>query len=170
MVASAFLPVAIVDKKLVFLFGKEAYNDSSPGFSDFGGKVETKENIYEAGLREMAEETTGFFGNAKDIKKLVKANGGVYKIHHNDYHIHVFKMNYDPKLPYYYNNNHKFVYDKIDHSFLKRTMIFEKIEVQWMTIKEMKKRKQEFRKFYQEIVDKIIIEEPNIRAFLQTCC
>jgi 8-oxo-dGTP pyrophosphatase MutT (NUDIX family) len=165
MVASAFLPVALVNGQLLFLFGREAYNDSSPGFSDFGGGVEKSENIYEAGLREFAEETTGFFGNAKDLKKLVKSNGGIYKMQHNEYHIHIFRMAYDPNLPTYYNNNHKFVYDKLDHTFLQRTRIFEKIEIQWMTAKEMKRRRREFRQFYQEIVDKIIAEEPKIKAF-----
>lgn len=168
MVASAFLPVAFVDNKLFFLFGKEAYNDSSPGFSDFGGGVEKHENIYEAGLREMAEETTGFFGNAKDIKQMVKRNGGVYKMQHNDYHIHIFRIDYDPNLPHYYNHSHKFVYDRLDHKFLKRTMIFEKIEIQWMTTKEMKRRKKEFRTFYQEIVDKLVQEESRIKTFIES--
>jgi NUDIX domain len=166
MVASAFLPVALVQNELVFLFGKEAADDSAPGFSDFGGGVETNENIYEAGLREMAEETTGFFGNAKDIKKLVNQNGGVYKMQHNDYHIHIFKLDYDPKLPVYYNNSHKFVYDRLDHKYLKKTMIFEKIEIRWMTVPDMKKYKSKFRKFYQEIVTKIIQEESKIKHFL----
>jgi 8-oxo-dGTP pyrophosphatase MutT (NUDIX family) len=31
-----------------------------PGFSDFGGGVEPNEDIFDAGLREFAEETTGF--------------------------------------------------------------------------------------------------------------
>ena len=166
MVASAFLPVTIYKGKLLFLFGKEAHDDSAPGFSDFGGGVEANENIYEAGLREMAEETTGFFGNAKDIKKLVKQNGGVYKLNHNNYHVHIFNMSYDPLLPFYYNNNHKFIYEKLDHGYLKKTMIFEKIEIKWMTVSDMKKQKSKFRKFYQDIVVKIIEEEQKIKQFV----
>ena len=50
MVASAFLPVAIHKGKLIFLFGKEAHDDSAPGFSDFGGGVKEGEDIY---LREV---------------------------------------------------------------------------------------------------------------------
>jgi len=167
MVASAFLPVAFHQGKLYFLFGKEIDEDSSPGFSDFGGSVENNEDIYEAGLREMAEETTGFFGNAEDVRKMVDSRGGVYPLVHEKYHIHVFHTDYDPKLIEYYNRNHKYIYDHMDNEYLKKTKIFEKIEIQWMTISDMKKRRAEFRHFYRIIVDKIIRESGKILQFIQ---
>jgi len=167
MVASAFLPVAIVNNQLFFLFGREADDDSSPGFSDFGGGVEKSEDVYQAGLREMAEETTGFFGDASQIDRMVTRNGGSYHLQHNEYHIHIFRMDYDPMVTEYYNNNHRFIYDRLDHRYLRRTKIFEKIEIQWMTVPEMKRRRKEFRSFYQEIVDKIVKSLPDIRRFLQ---
>ena len=34
------LPVALHNNKLYFLFGKETFNLSSPGWSDFGGSTE----------------------------------------------------------------------------------------------------------------------------------
>ena len=151
---------------MFFLFGKEVDNDSSPGFSDFGGGVEPGEDIYKAGLREMAEETTGFLGNAQDIEKLVKKNGGVFPLKHNKYHIHIFRLDHDPKLVEYYNNNHKFVYDHMDHKYLRDTKIFEKIEIQWMSVEDMQNRRHEFRSFYQEIVDKIIANLPKIQQFI----
>lgn len=166
MVASAFLPVAWHQGKLFFLFGKELNEDSNPGFSDFGGGVENNEEIYEAGLREMAEETTGFFGNAEDVRKLVDSHGGVYPLVHEKYNIHIFHCDYDPKLIDYYNHSHKFIYDHMDREYLKKTKIFEKVEIQWMTISDMKKRRSEFREFYRVIVDKIINESTKIAQFI----
>ena len=167
MVASGFLPVAFYKNKLYFLFGKEAFFDRSPGFSDFGGGIEKNEtNIYNAGLREFAEETTGFFGGPEEINKMVKKNGGVYKLQFNDYHIHIFRLEYDDNLVNYYNNSHKFIYDRMNHKQLQKTCIFEKIEINWMTVSEMRNRRREFRHFYQEILDMIIGELPNIKEFI----
>ena len=167
MVASGFLPVSIRNNKLYFLFGKEAYNDDMPGYSDFAGGVEPNEtNLYKAGLREMAEETTGFFGGPKDLDKMIKKNGGVYKMKHDTYHIHIFRMDYDEKVCEYYNNNHKFIYDKLDHTYLKSTKIFEKIRIDWMTVEEMKSRRDEFRHFYKDILDGIIGDIHNIKTFI----
>ena len=111
MVASAFLPIALHKGQLFFLFGKEYPGDNAPGYSDFGGGVEPNEtSLYKAGLREFCEETTGFFGNAMQMDKLIKKTGGVYKVKHDTYHIHIFKMEYDDKVCEYYNNNHKFIF------------------------------------------------------------
>jgi hypothetical protein len=167
MVASAFLPVALFKGKLYFLFGKEAPGDSTPGFSDFGGGVEDHEDIYKAGLRELAEETTGFFGGPDALDHFIRKQGGVLPMVHDTYHIHIFRMDYDPKMTEYYNNNHAFVYERMNHRVLKKTMIFEKIEMKWMTIPEMKRRRHEFRSFYQVILDKIIRNAPAIRRFIR---
>ena len=167
MTASGVLPVAIYKNRLFFLFGKECSNDSAPGYSDFAGGVEPNEtNLYKAGLREMAEETTGFFGNERELDKMIKKNGGVYKLKHDTYHIHIFRMDYDEKVCEYYNNNHKFIYDKLDHTYLKSTKIFEKIRIDWMTVEEMKSRRGEFRGFFKEILDGIIGDIHNIRNFI----
>lgn len=166
MVASAFLPVALHKNQLFFLFGKEAANDSAPGFSDFGGGVKPNEDIYLAGLREMAEETTGFFGGPNDIGKMIQRNGGYYPLVEGSYHIHIFPMGYEPNVVDYFNRSHKFVYDHIDHRVLKKSMIFEKVEIQWMTIPEMKRRRREFRPFYRAILDRIIQESPQIKQFI----
>jgi 8-oxo-dGTP pyrophosphatase MutT (NUDIX family) len=167
MVASAFLPVAWHKGNLYFLFGKERDEDSSPGFSDFGGGVEKNEDIYNAGLREMAEETTGFFGGPDEIRAYVDSQGGVYPLVHEKYHIHIFRSDYEPKLIDYYNRNHKYIYDHMDHDYLKQTKIFEKVEIQWMTLDDMKRRRSEFRQFYRVIVDKIIKESPKIMKFVR---
>ena len=167
MVAGSILPVSIYNNKLYFLFGKEnPLEDSSKGWSDFGGGVEKGETPYTTAMREGGEELTGFLGDGKNIKKLIKKNGGVYKIQHNTYHAHLFFLDYDENLPKYYNQNHRFLWERMDKQLLSKTKLFEKIEIGWFSIEDMKKRRSEFRGFYQEIVDKFIADKENILQFI----
>lgn len=166
MVAAGFLPVAIHKDKLYFLFGKEHANDQAPGWADFTGGIKPNEDIYLGALREFAEETTGFLGDTKELAEMVKKNGGVYPIVYNDYHIHIVRIDYDPLLPEYYNRSHNFIMSRMNHNVLRKTMIFEKAEMKWMTEGEMRRRRREFRSFYREILDQILIEIPKIREFI----
>lgn len=167
MVGVSVLPVAIHKNKLYFLFGKEkTVEHGICGYSDFGGGQEN-ESIFEGAIREGCEELTGFLGNKKQLKQRIKKAGGVYKVNHNDsYYSHIFLMDYDENLPMYYNNNHHFLWDKMNNSHLSNTKLFEKIEIEWFTIKDMKKRRNQFRPFYREIVDQILDEISKIKKFL----
>ena len=119
MVAGSILPISIHKGKLFFLFGKEnSMEDSSKGFSDFGGGCENNEQPFETALREGGEELTGFLGDGKNVRKLIKQNGGTYKITHNDYHVHIFRVDYDENLPKYYNANHKFLWERMNKKIL----------------------------------------------------
>ena len=170
MVAASLLPVCIHNHELYFLFGKENnLEDSAKGWSDFGGRVENNESIYQGALREGAEEMTGFLGNEHDLKKRIRNNGGYHRISHNKYHVHLFYLPYEPKLVEYYNYNHKFLWDRMDHKLLNKTVLFEKIELKWYALSDMKKHRLEFRSFYQEIVDKFIENEKKIKQFLHEC-
>lgn len=172
MVGCSILPVAIVNNQLYFLFGKEHSSDSTPGFSDFGGGNEKNESFFETALREGGEELTGFLGGPNEIKKLIRDAGGYYKLSYhfpdnkNAYHIHLFNMKYDENLPMYYNANHKYLWDKMDNKYLKKTKLFEKGEISWFSIDDIRNRRNEFRSFYQEITDMILSNERNIRNFL----
>jgi 8-oxo-dGTP pyrophosphatase MutT (NUDIX family) len=168
MVAGSILPVTIHNNKLYFLFGKEnPMEDSAKGWSDFGGGVENGETPFSTAMREGGEELTGFLGDGKNIKKLIQNNGGVYKIIHNQYHVHMFFLEYDENLPKYYNNNHFFLWERMDKNVLSKTKLFEKIEIQWFSLEDMEKKRNEFRNFYQEIVDKFIEEKENIYIFIE---
>jgi 8-oxo-dGTP pyrophosphatase MutT (NUDIX family) len=168
MVAGSILPVTIHNNKLYFLFGKEnSMEDSAKGWSDFGGRVDEGETPYSAALREGSEELTGFIGDEKQIQKLIKKGGGVYKITHNNYHVHIFLLEYDENLPKYYNLNHRFLWDRMDKKILNDSKLFEKIEIGWFSIDDMKKKKREFRKFYQEIVELFLNDVDNIRKFIE---
>ena len=167
MVAASLLPVCIYNRELYFLFGKEnSLEDSAKGWSDFGGRVENNESIYQGALREGAEEMTGFLGNEQDLKKRIRNNGGYHRISHNKYHVHLFYLPYEPKLVEYYNYNHKFLWDRMNQKLLNKTRLFEKIELKWYSLSDMKKHRLEFRGFYQEIVDKFIEKEKEIKNFL----
>jgi 8-oxo-dGTP pyrophosphatase MutT (NUDIX family) len=167
MVAGSILPVTIHNGKLFFLFGKEnPMEDSSKGWSDFGGAVDKGETPFTAALREGSEELTGFLGDKAQIKKLIQKGGGMYKLTHNDYNVHIFFMEYDENLPKYYNKNHSFLWGRMDKKLLNDTKLFEKIEIDWFSIDDMKKRRSEFRNFYQEIVDLFLRDIENIRKFI----
>jgi hypothetical protein len=169
MVAGSILPVAYHKNQLYFLFGKEnSMEDSAKGFSDFGGGCENNESPFETAMREGGEELTGFLGGSKDVKTLVKKNGGVYKIIHNTYHVHIFSMEYDENLPKYYNFNHKFLWERMNKKVLNDSKLFEKIEIGWFTPEEMRSRKSEFRKFYQEIVDLFLEDISKIKDFIKS--
>lgn len=168
MVAASILPVTIYNGELYFLFGKEnPMEDSSKGFSDFGGRVDPGETLMETALREGSEELTGFLGNPKQLAKLIKKNGGTYKLSHNEYHIHIFFLEYDENLPYYYNQNHMFLWNRMDKHVLNETKLFEKIEINWFSLIDLQKRRNEFRNFYKEIVDKFIVDRENIKIFIE---
>ena len=51
------LPATIHEGKLYFLFGKEGkYEDTAPGFSDFGGGTDNNESLIKTATREGGEE------------------------------------------------------------------------------------------------------------------
>lgn len=165
MVAGSILPITIHNNKLYFLFGKEnSMEDSAKGWSDFGGGCENGESPYKTALREGGEELTGFLGGEKQIKGLLK-KGGIYKIKHNDYHVHMFFLPYDENLPKYYNLNHQFLWERMNKEMLNKSRLFEKIEIKWFSMEEIKNNIKEFRNFYQEIVKIFLSNSENIYNF-----
>lgn len=171
MVGSSILPACIHKGKLHFLFGKENSLADTPGWSDFGGGVDKGEQVYESALREGGEELTGFLGDAKQIGALIKRNGGHMHLLHgpkdSGYNVHIFCLPYSEDIVNYYNNNHRFLWNKMDKKYLNDTKLFEKIEIKWFSVDEMRKRKSEFRNFYQDVVELLLSEKTNIQRFIQ---
>jgi hypothetical protein len=171
MPGASLLPVAIHKNKLYFLFGRDI--GDTPGFACFGGGIETHEtDIYKAALREGAEEMTGFLGDSTQLETLIETNGGHFPITHQSnrgaYHAHLFRIPYEPLLPLFYQQNHDFLMKTLTKKhFSKNKHLFEKAEFDWMTIEEMKQRREEFRPFYRLIVDQIIATLPSIQEFLK---
>ena len=168
MVAGSILPIALnKNVEICFLFGKEnPMENSAKGFSDFGGGLEKGESPFQGALREGSEELTGFLGNKKELRNLIKKNGGTYHVLIGTYHVHLFHLPYDENLPKYYNRNHMFLWNKMDKIMLNDSKLFEKIEIQWFTLKDMKQRKGEFREFYRKMVDHFINIEDDLNKFL----
>ncbi len=168
MVGVSILPVAIHLNQLYFLFGKEkGIEYGIQGFSDFGGGKE-KESIFKGAIREGCEELTGFYGNETELENKIKKAGGTFHINHeNKYHVHIFLTDYDENLPYYFGNNHRYLWEKMDNKDLSKTKLFEKIGLDWFTIEDMENRRNEFRPFYRHIVDNIISKKEKIKQFLE---
>ena len=168
MVGSSILPACFYKGKLYFLFGKENDLADTPGWSDFGGGVEPGENEFETALREGGEELTGFLGGPDKMRKLAKH---FHTVRLPSYIVHIIHLSYETHhmLPEYYNNNHIFLWERMDKKMLNDTKLFEKIEVEWFTVEDMVSRRSQFRGFYQEVVDKILADKTAIRAFLRKC-
>jgi hypothetical protein len=174
MPAASILPVAIHNQKLYFLFGKEnALEQSAKGFSDFGGGIERGETAFQTALREGSEELTGFLGTPKMLQKRLRQTG-TYKIVHtfedrpsNTYTVFMFPFAYQPELVEYFNNNHSFLWDRMDKQMLSKSKLFEKIQVEWFCEDELEKRSDEYRPFYREVVQHIIQHKEKIRRFIE---
>jgi len=168
---ASILPVTIFKDKLYFLFGKERAIDDNPGLSDFGGGTDANESYIQTAIREGGEELTGFLGSDKDIKHLLTKYGTFNIDYKSDgygiYRVHIFPMEYDAMLPHYYNNNQRFLQKRLDPKIIRDTKIFEKTEIQWMCIDDIKKQKKKFRSFYQNIVDLILAKTNDINTFVR---
>jgi hypothetical protein len=168
---AGILPTTIHKNKLYFLFGKEnKYEDTAPGFSDFGGGSDDSETYIQTAIREGGEELTGFLGSDSDLKKMLERHG-TYNIDNKSgknkiYRVHLFAMVYDEKLPFYYNNNQRFLQKRLDPEVIKKTKIFEKEEIRWICIDELKDMKSQFRFFFPPIIDKIYHEREQIKKFI----
>lgn len=168
---AGILPTTIHNDKLYFLFGKETkYETSAPGFSDFGGGTDNNETFFETAVREAGEELTGFLGNDNDIRKLL-TQYGTYNIDyttdgHKTYRMHIFPYEYDHFLPFYYNNNQRFLQKHLDPNVIKKTKIFEKAEIRWICVDDIKKMRPQFRHYFQNIIDMILAQKDSIKTFI----
>lgn len=166
---AGILPTAIHQNKLYFLFGKEnKYEKSAPGWCDFGGGTEEGETFMDTKIREGTEELTGFLGSEKELKSRIKR--GTYNIMFNDnkYQMSILPLKYDPMLPYYYNNNQRFLQKRLDPKLIKNSRIFEKAEIKWVCIDDIPKMRKQFRHYFREVTDMILREKPKIYSFIKS--
>jgi hypothetical protein len=160
------LPVAFnkKNKKVYLLFGKENeyLNKDSPGFSDFGGGEKAGESALDTALREGCEELNGFFGCEGEIKRLIKENL-VTSLNHDRYTTFLFEIEYDENLPYYFNNNYKFLKGHVNKLVRHATNgLFEKSVIKWMTFDDLRNERGSFRSYYRNVVDVILENEDDI--------
>lgn len=169
---AGILPTTLHKGKLYFLFGKEnKYEESAPGFSDFGGGTDNNETYLETAVREAGEELTGFLGNDDEIRKMLTVNG-TYNIDyqakagHRLYRMHIFPLKYNHWLPLYYNNNQRFLQKHLPEDVFKTTKIFEKAEIRWICVDELEKMRPQFRHYFQNIIDLILQQKDLIYQYM----
>ena len=92
---------------------------------------------------------------------ILKKNNIIHKILWNTYNLHIICIKYDENLPTYFNNNHTFLWKRMNKRFLNKTKLFEKQEIKWFSIHDMKKHRGQFRAFYRNIVD-ILLKDRHI--------
>ena len=171
---AGILPTCIHKNKLYFLFGKEHEYCDTPGWSDFGGGTDNNETYIQTAIREGGEELTGFLGNDADITKLLKKHG-TYNIDYKSdntsyktYRMHIFPIEYDEMLPFYYNNNQRFLQKRLDPNVIKKSKIFEKEEIRWVCVEDIVKMRPQFRSYFQNIVDMIFAQQKSIKKFISS--
>ena len=168
----SILPVTIHNGKIYFLFGKERDIDENPGWSDFGGGTDKGETFIQTAIREGGEELTGFLGSNDDLKKMLNKYG-TYNIDYNSegyttYRCHIFPMEYDELLPFYYNNNQQFLQKRLDAKIIRNTKIFEKTQIKWFSFDEIKKHHNDFRSFYKNVIHLILGNQSAIEGFVKS--
>jgi len=166
------LPSTIYNGKLYFLFGKEnKFEKSAPGFSDFGGGSDNDEKYLETAIREAGEELTGFLGDDNHVRKILNKYG-TYNIDYNHkkgfktYRMHIFPFQYNPWLTYYYNNNQRFLQKHLPAKVFKTTKIFEKAEIRWICVDDLKRMRPQFRHYFRNILDMILEKKDDIKNFI----
>jgi len=157
---AGILPTTIYNNKLYFLFGKENKFADTPGWSDFGGGTESGESFMKTAIREGTEELTGFLGN--EITTLLKTP---YIINWDTYREHIIPLHYNPFLTKYYNNNQQFLQKRLDSKIIKNSRIFEKCEIRWVCIDDIKHIK--FRPYYNNIIALIKEQHVDIEKFIR---
>ena len=106
---AGILPIAFYEGKLYFLFGEEC---SERKWFDFGGGKENGESNINTAIRECYEELDGFIGTMTELKQLVKERL-LLKINFENYTTFLIQIDYNSKLPFYFNNHHKFLLDQM---------------------------------------------------------
>jgi 8-oxo-dGTP pyrophosphatase MutT (NUDIX family) len=150
------LPYAMVRGKPMFLFGKEQATNDTPGWADFGGGAEGKETDRAIALREWYEETSGVFGSFAKYKRLFER--GLVRTFTNasrQYTVFLVRVPYDPSLATHYNR----VSDFFERSALDTRAtkgLFEKARMEWFDVADMRRRKGQFRTYYQELVGMVV--------------
>ena len=164
MVGAGLLPAAVHKGTIYLLFGRENELNDTPGWADFGGGSKPHETPLDVATREGSEELNGLLGSQSALKKVaVKHKIAELKFH--EYTTIVFKTEYDEKLEDYYRNNYRF-FEKYLPGAKKNPHngLLEKAEIKWFTFAELRKNRESFRAFYQNMVDVILEHEDDITS------
>ena len=162
MVGAGLLPAAVYKGTIYLLFGRENELNDTPGWADFGGGSKPHETPLDVATREGSEELNGLLGSQSALKK-VAVKHKIAELKFQEYTTIVFKTEYDEKLEEYYENNYRF-FEKYLPGAKKNPHngLLEKSEIKWFTFAELRKNRESFRSFYQNMVDVILEHEDDI--------
>lgn len=155
---AGILPMAMKDKKIYFLFGRETLDNifrDSGKWSDFGGGIEKGEKLEDVAIREGWEETSGILGNKKKVTELVEKKT-IQKITNSTYTTFVVMIDYDKKLPQIFDKNYKEVKKNNPKLIKEHNGLYEKDKIKWIEVDNLYKHKKIFRPFYLSVLNKII--------------
>jgi hypothetical protein len=172
MVGSGVIIVALHKNKVYYLFGKEGSmeRDKNCHWGDFGGSAKTGEDLLDTTTREGAEELNGFFGSKHDFEKYILKNK-VDEIAYDKRYTYLVRADYDEKLPYYFNNNYKFICEYLKgHVQHPTNGLFEKSEIRWFTIDDLKRERNIFRDYFRNIIDIVVYNHPKTLSKLKRGC
>ena len=156
---AGILPITIHKGAILFLFGRERYNNQ---WSDFGGSTEKGETTIDTAIREGGEELNGIYGIGNKLHSRV-LNNLVNLLYYDTYSTYIFKVPYDKGLPTYFKNNNEFTeYYLPKHISNKYNGLFEKDEIKWFTLAELSRERSMFRPFYQNIVNILVNDYDNL--------
>ena len=158
---AGILPVSLHNGKLHFLFGKENKYADTPGWSDFGGGTDAGETPIETVIREAQEEMTGFLGGDREIRALLRR--GTYKMKFGDYTMFICPIEYNGWLPFYYNNNQRFLQKMLDPAVIRDTKIFEKSEIKWVSESGLRALRPQCRSYFRDTIGLLETEMQEIR-------
>jgi hypothetical protein len=156
------LPVAIFQGQLFFLFGEE-FDEHK--WIDFGGGAKAGESPMQNAIREGCEELNGFFGSANEFKQLIQTHL-LLKLKLETYTSFLVQVAYDPNLPFYFNNHHKFIKSHLPH-LVGKNGLFEKRQIKWMTLQDIREKRAHFRHYYKAMLDQLFTHEDFLREALQ---
>lgn len=169
---AGILPATWHNGQVYFLFGKEGrYEDSAPGFSDFGGGTDGHESFLRTAVREAGEELTGFLGSPQEVRDLM-ARHGTYNLDHQSpgyatYRMHIVPMEYNPWLPHFYNRNQRFLQKHLPPRVFRTTKLFEKAEIRWIPFRSLARMRPQFRSYFRHIVDDMLAQQDAICQFVR---
>jgi hypothetical protein len=128
------------------------------------------EESYQISIAGYYVNGSGFLGNDNQIRKLLRKYG-TYNIDYKTdgyqpYRMHIFPFKYDERLPFYYNNNQRFLQKRLDPNVIKKSQIFEKAEIRWVCFDDLKKMRPQFRSYFQNIIDMILNQKDSIAKFV----
>ena len=151
------LPMALHNNKIYYLFAREE-NDKNIDigmWSDFGGAKEKRETYYDTAIREGWEESGGFLGDIKDIKKLV--DNKLFDITVNGYRTYIILTEYDEELPKIFMKDYKREKEEYPYNIAKNGF-YEKDKLRWIEHNNLLRNIKIFRPWYRKIV-KILEKE-----------